>query len=108
MTRITPAQCRAARALLDISTQLSGLAVIPRPVIDEFEAGGAPLSTADVTGLRRALEAAGVIFLDGDGLGSCEIDDLRRDARKGGRSDGLLDVIVLVDGGVDVAHARIH
>jgi len=33
---ITAAQRRAARALLDISTsQLSGLAVIPRMVIDE-------------------------------------------------------------------------
>jgi len=70
MTRITPAQCRAARALLDISTtQLSGLAVIPRPVIDEFEAGGAPLSEADLAALRRALEAAGAIFMEGDGLG---------------------------------------
>jgi len=70
MIRITPAKCRAARALLDISTtQLSGLAVIPRPVIDEFEAGGAPLSHADLAALHPAFEEAGVIFLEGDGLG---------------------------------------
>ncbi len=38
MTAITPAQCRAARALIDISAaQLSGVAVVPRLVIEDFE-----------------------------------------------------------------------
>ena len=67
---ITPAQSRAARALLDISTaQLSGLVVIPRVVIEEFEGGGAPLSEADFAALRHAFERAGVVFLDGNGGG---------------------------------------
>jgi hypothetical protein len=69
-TSITAAQCRAARALLDMTTaQLSGAAVIPRVVIEEFKAGGAPLSVADLAAMRRAFEAAGVIFVEGDGLG---------------------------------------
>ena len=67
---ITPAQSRAARALLDISnTQLSSLVVIPRVVIEEFEAGGAPLSEVDFAALRHAFERAGVVFLDGNGGG---------------------------------------
>ena len=67
---ITPAQCRAARALVELSTtQLSGLAVIPRVVIEEFESGGAPLSEADFTALRHALETTGVIFIEENGGG---------------------------------------
>ena len=69
-TCITAAQCRAARALLDMTTaHLSGAAVIPRVVIEEFEAGGAPLSEADLAAMRRAFEAAGVVFIEGGGLG---------------------------------------
>jgi hypothetical protein len=38
---MTPAQCRVARALADISrAELSGIAVVPCEVIEEFEAGG--------------------------------------------------------------------
>jgi len=67
VSTITPAQCRAARALLHISTaQLAGLAVVPRVTIEEFEGGGAPLSPADLLALRQALEQAGVLFLDAD------------------------------------------
>jgi hypothetical protein len=44
------------------TAQLSGHAVVPWVVIEEFEGGGAPLSEADVAALRRALEAAGVEF----------------------------------------------
>ena len=46
------------------SSQLSGIAVVPRVVIEEFEAGGASLSEADLAALRRALEDAGVIFIE--------------------------------------------
>ena len=45
-------------------SQLSGIAVVPRVVIEEFEAGGASLSEADLAALRRALEDAGVIFIE--------------------------------------------
>ena len=67
---ITPAQSRAARALLDISTaQLFGLVVIPCVVIEEFEGGGAPVSEADFAALRHTFERAGVVCLDGNGGG---------------------------------------
>ncbi|MBV8798702.1 MAG: transcriptional regulator [Alphaproteobacteria bacterium] len=67
---ITPAQCRAARALLDLSVvRLAGLAVVPRVIVEEFEAAGAPLSQADLEALRRALEQAGVVFIDPNGGG---------------------------------------
>jgi hypothetical protein len=40
---MTPAQCRAARALADISqAQLSGIAVVPCEVIEEFAVSLAP------------------------------------------------------------------
>jgi hypothetical protein len=68
--QMTPAQCRAARALVELSTtRLSGLAVVPRVVIEEFEGGGAPLSEADFTALRDALETTGVIFIEENGGG---------------------------------------
>ena len=67
---ITPAQSRAARALLDISTaQLFGLVVIPCVVIEEFEGGGAPVSEADFAAQRHTFERAGVVCLDGNGGG---------------------------------------
>ena len=64
---MTPAQCRAARGLVNMNLgQLSGLAVIPRVVIEEFEGGGAPLSEADLAAIRLALERAGVEFTNGE------------------------------------------
>jgi hypothetical protein len=67
---MTFAQCRAARALLDLSVaQLSELTVIPRVVIEEFEGGGAPLSETDLSAIRHALEQAGVVFIDPNGGG---------------------------------------
>ena len=72
MTRlaITPAQCRAARGLLGIKrAQLSGLAVVPRVVIEDFEADGTMPSRDYPAALRQALEQAGVIFIDEDGSG---------------------------------------
>ena len=67
---ITPAQCRAARALLDISVdQLHGSAVVPRVVIEAFEAGGATLRRADLEAIQRALEDAGATFVDANGGG---------------------------------------
>ena len=53
---MTPAQCRAARALVDIDrAQLSGLAVVPRAVIE-----------ADLAALRVALEQADVEFTNSE------------------------------------------
>ena len=64
---MTPAQCRAARALLDISqTELSGAAVVPRVVLEDFEAGRSTPSDDNLDALRTALEHAGVEFINGD------------------------------------------
>jgi hypothetical protein len=64
---MTPAQCRAARALADISrAQLSGIAVVPCEVIEEFEAGGTVPSKDDLAAMRGALEWADVEFIDGE------------------------------------------
>jgi hypothetical protein len=63
---MTPAQCRAARALLDISIdQLHGSSVVPRVIIEAFEAGGAKLRQADLDAIQGALEVAGVEFIEG-------------------------------------------
>jgi hypothetical protein len=67
---MAPAQCRAARALIDMSRgQLSGSTVVPRVVIEEFEAGGTMPSKDNLAALRCALEQAGVVFLDANGGG---------------------------------------
>jgi hypothetical protein len=64
---ITPAQCRAARALLDWPREwlASESGIGPRCIVD-FERG-APRSVTIVE-LRRAFEKAGIEFLD-DGQG---------------------------------------
>jgi hypothetical protein len=63
---ITPAQCRAARALLDWPKEwLASESGVGSRAIGDFEKGArAPRPNA----LRRALEKAGVEFLD-DGQG---------------------------------------
>ena len=66
---ITAAQCRAARAMLDWSRDdLAAAARVAKRTVVDFERGArSPIhSTLDV--LRRALEAAGIEFLDGDGV----------------------------------------
>jgi hypothetical protein len=67
---VTPAQCRAARALIGMSNdELHGSSVVPRVIIEAFEAGGAKLRQADLDAIQHALERAGVEFIDGDGPG---------------------------------------
>jgi transcriptional regulator with XRE-family HTH domain len=64
---MTPGQCRAARALLNVSlTGLAGKAVVPVAIIWDFEAGIATPSAATLDALQKALEHAGIEFLDGD------------------------------------------
>jgi predicted transcriptional regulator len=67
---ITPAQCRAARGLIDWSQmELAERASVGIVTIRQLEAGvHAPRrSTLDV--VQRALEAAGVEFIDENGGG---------------------------------------
>ena len=60
---MTPGQCRAARALLDMSeAQLTQAAVVPRRVVEDFEAGAGAEDPAHLEAIQRALERAGVEF----------------------------------------------
>ena len=66
---LTAAQCRAARALLNITQEdlakASGLSV---PTIKEFERGARVPLTRTLRDLKQALEAQGVRFVEVDGM----------------------------------------
>ena len=67
---MTPAQCRAARALLDWSQQqLAEAAKVGIVTVRQFEAGAAKPRNSTLDVLCRALESAGVIFVDENGEG---------------------------------------
>jgi predicted transcriptional regulator len=64
---ITAAQCRAARGLVDMSqADLAAAAVVTRGVIIDFEGGVRTPQKANLDAIQRVLEAAGVVFTDGD------------------------------------------
>ena len=70
---MTPTQCRAARARLELSqAALAAVARVPATVIADFEMG-AWTRPADIQALQRALEYVGVEF----------IGDMRVRLRKG-------------------------
>ena len=63
--QLTPAQCRAARALLDwTQDELAGRAEVSRGTIRGFESGQHALQRSTAAAVRRALEAGGVILLE--------------------------------------------
>ncbi len=67
---ITAAQCRAARGLLAWSQQdLAGRAGVGIVTVHQLEAGISHPRRATVDVVRRAFEAAGVAFIDGNGGG---------------------------------------
>jgi hypothetical protein len=68
---VSPAQCRAARALIDMSqaTLIARSAVVGRDAIADLENGSRTLSPGNLAAIRAALEAAGVIFIDENGEG---------------------------------------
>jgi transcriptional regulator with XRE-family HTH domain len=67
---MTPAQCRAARALLDITqSQLARAAKLGLSTVVDFEKERRSVSDAAVSALQTALERAGVEFTDGNGSG---------------------------------------
>ena len=71
--RLTSAQIRAARALIRWSAEdlaresVLGVATVRRAELSESQT---TLTSANDRAIRRALEAAGVEFIDGDGGGS--------------------------------------
>lgn len=67
---ITSAQCRAGRALLDWSQQqLADAARVGVVTVRQFEGGGSQPRNATLDVIRRALEEAGVIFVEENGEG---------------------------------------
>jgi DNA-binding XRE family transcriptional regulator len=64
---ITPAQCRAARALVDFTQrQLADAAGLSVSTLADFERSIRPVSGHLTAAIRRALETAGVEFTNGD------------------------------------------
>lgn len=69
---ITPAQCRAARGLVNWSQlELAAEAEVSVVTIRNFEKGGTEPRSSTLKVIKQAFEAAGVIFVDenGDGPG---------------------------------------
>jgi predicted transcriptional regulator len=63
---ISPAQCRAARALLDMNQGgLASAATVSKSVIVDFENGHRIPNRNNLSAIQRALEEAGVQFTDG-------------------------------------------
>ena len=68
---ITPAQCRAARGLIQWSQQdLASAARLGVVTVRQFETGAAEPLNATLDVLTRALEAAGVLFIPENGGGA--------------------------------------
>jgi transcriptional regulator with XRE-family HTH domain len=67
---MTSAQCRAARALLDMTqTELAEAASLGLSTVVDFEKGRREVSPTAVEKIRRALERAGIDFLAENGGG---------------------------------------
>ena len=67
---ISPAQSRAARGLLEWSqVQLATAASVSESTIRDFEKGRRVPSVNNLAAIRRALETAGVIFVEENGEG---------------------------------------
>ncbi|WAC28006.1 helix-turn-helix domain-containing protein [Ancylobacter sp. SL191] len=85
---LSPALCRAARALLNWSpAELAERAHVPVAWLKEFEQGHEPGVDADpgeAARLRRALEAAGVDFLAAGEASTGGGEGLRLRQQKGG------------------------
>jgi DNA-binding XRE family transcriptional regulator len=67
---ITPAQCRAARGLVDMDQAvLAEAAMVNRGVIIDFEKGRREPNRNNLAAIQRVLEEAGVEFTNGDAPG---------------------------------------
>jgi transcriptional regulator with XRE-family HTH domain len=67
---ITAAQSRAARGLLDWSqTRLAEKSNLSESTVRDFEKGRRIPGANNLSAMRRALEAAGVVFVDENGHG---------------------------------------
>lgn len=67
---MTPAQCRAGRALVQLTQkQLADAASVGLVTVRQFEAGRTEPIRATLAAIQRALEAAGVEFIAKNGGG---------------------------------------
>lgn len=70
MLKMTPAQSRAARALVELTQpKLADAAGLGLSTVVDFERGRRAVSDDAIRAMRAALEAAGVIFVDENGEG---------------------------------------
>jgi predicted transcriptional regulator len=69
-SKITPALCRAARGLLDMTqVDLAAAALVSKNVIVAFEKGRTNPTRNTLAAIQRVLEEAGVEFTNGDAPG---------------------------------------
>lgn len=62
---LLPAQCRAARGLVELDqARLAEMANVSRNVIVDFETGRRTPTPNNLAAIQRALESAGVAFMD--------------------------------------------
>lgn len=68
---MTPAQCRAGRALVDLTQPvLAERAALGLSTVVDFEKQRRNVATASIDAMRTALEAAGVEFIAENGGGA--------------------------------------
>jgi hypothetical protein len=66
---MTPAQCRAARALIALPRpELAKSAVVPLVLIADYEIGVPGLRPEDLAAIQKTLEEAGVEFIGDVGV----------------------------------------
>jgi len=71
LKKMNPAQCRGARALLDMTQpQLAALAKLGLSTIVDFERERRTVSEEAVDKMQRALAAAGIEFIEENGGGA--------------------------------------